>query len=292
MATADIAVGYARQFSANIMLLAQQQDSRLINTAMNPPVDHSKEYSYFDRMAATEMVEKTQRHPDTPNVDMLYDRRAAVAKTWHWGKLYDWDDLVRMVTDPRSQAVRSAVMARNRTIDRTIIEALGGAAIEVATGLAHSTVPLPSSQKVPAAATGLTLNKLLDAKEILDAAEVGDGRRYMVISSKQLRELLNTTEIKSADYNTVKALARGEMNTFLGFEFIRTELLTVDAGDIRYCYAYTDMAVGFDQPIPMMSKVSEREDKSHAWQAYAAQRIGATRVEDVQVVEVACDQSP
>lgn len=290
MATTDIAVAYARQFSDNIMLLAQQKDARLLRTAVNPPVDHSKEYSYFDRMAATEMVEKTSHHPDTPNIDLVYDRRAAVATTWHWGKLYDWDDLVRMMSDPRSKAVQSAVAARNRRVDRTILAALGGPSIDVATGLAHSDVAFPSEQVIAAGAAGMNLAKLLEAKERLDAAEAEETPRYIVHSSRQLRELLNTTEIKSSDYNTVKALAQGQMNTFLGFEFIRTEL-TPKSGNIRSCYAYTGQAVGFDQPIPIMTKVTERDDKSYAWQTYAAQRIGATRVEDVQVVEIECDES-
>lgn len=294
MASTDIAIAYARQFSDNIMLRAQQKDARLLRTAQNAPVSHDKQFSYFDRMSPTEMVEKTQRHPDTPNLDMVYDRRAAVATTWHWGKLYDWDDLVRMMSDPRSKAVLNAVSARNRRIDRTIIAALGGPALDVAEGLAHSSVDLPASQKIAVGGTGMTLAKLLEAKERLDAAEVDDegDPRYCVHSSRQLRELLNTTEIKNADYNTIKALAQGQINTFLGFEFIRTQLLPLSATNVRSCYFYTQQAIGYDDPIPMESRVSERNDKSHAWQAYVAQRIGATRVEDEQVVEVACDEPP
>src|SRR3546814_9968356 len=61
---------------------------------------------------------------------------------------------------------------------------------------------------------------LLQAKEILDAAEVdvddttgqGAPTRVIAVSTKQITNLLGTTEIKSVDYNSVKALAQGQVD--------------------------------------------------------------------------------
>src|SRR3546814_3244582 len=89
----------------------------------------------------------------------------------------------------------------------------------------------PAGQKIAVGSDGLTLVKLLQAKEILDAAEVdvddttgqGAPTRVIAVSTKQITNLLGTTEIKSVDYNSVKALAQGQADTFLGFKFVRTE---------------------------------------------------------------------
>jgi hypothetical protein len=64
--------------------------------------------------------------------------------------------------------------------------------------------------------TGLTLAKLLSAKETMDGDDVPENGRVIVCTSDQISDLLNTTEIKSSDFNTVKALARGEIDSFLG----------------------------------------------------------------------------
>ena len=42
-------------------------------------------------------------------------------------------------------------------------------------------------------------------------------------SPGQIQNLLNVTEVVDADFNTVKALARGEVNTFMGHEFVHTK---------------------------------------------------------------------
>jgi hypothetical protein len=41
----------------------------------------------------------------------------------------------------------------------------------------------------------------------------------------------------------------------------------------------------------MTARVSERDDKSYATQAYACMSIGATRMEEEKVVEILCTES-
>jgi hypothetical protein len=83
--------------------------------------------------------------------------------------------------------------------------------------------------KLLLAASGLTLAKLIEAKEILDSGNVDPSiPRYIACSPKQVTDLLNNTTVTSSDYNTVKALAMGEINTFVGFNFIVSNRLGVD----------------------------------------------------------------
>ena len=52
-------------------------------------------------------------------------------------------------------------------------------------------------------------------------------------TARDLRNLLNEQKVQDIDYNTVKALAAGEINTFMGFKFIRVELLPRLAAQIN-----------------------------------------------------------
>lgn len=66
----------------------------------------------------------------------------------------------------------------------------------------------------------LTVDTLIDANALLDANSVPSTERYFMHSAKQKAALLKTTPVTSTDYNSVKALVNGEINTFLGMEFI------------------------------------------------------------------------
>ena len=65
---------------------------------------------------------------------------------------------------------------------------------------------------------------MLDAKKILDENETDpEETRYLVCTANQLSDFLNIAEVKSSDYNSIKALVQGEVDTYLGFKFIRSE---------------------------------------------------------------------
>jgi hypothetical protein len=104
-----------------------------------------------------------------------------------------------------------------------------------------------------------------------------------------LTNLYGTTEIKSVDYNSVKALADGQIDTFLGFKFVRTERVQKDAtATTGYATAWSKgcVALGIGQEIS--TSVDRRPDKNNAWQVFADMSMGATRLEDEGVVEIAC----
>ena len=88
-----------------------------------------------------------------------------------------------------------------RAIDDLIIAAATGNAVDGD----GSNVALPAGQKIAHGSAGLTLAKLISAKEILDGNEVDEEDRFFVLGSQQVSNFLNTTEVKSADYNSIKA---------------------------------------------------------------------------------------
>ncbi len=283
-----IDTAFVQQYQNTMRILCQQQKSRLEGTTI-PPVSQQGEYLYWERIGATEAIELTARHSATPNIEVDHSRRRASGTAYVWATLLDTFDQVQMLVDPKAHYNRLGQMAMARAKDRMIIAALGGTAYAGKSGTVS--VALPAAQKIAHGSASLTLAKLLTTKEMMDEAEVDpDAPRYLVCAANQITSLLNTTEIKSADYNTVRALVTGQVDTFLGFKFIRTQLLTLTSA-VRYCYAYTNGAIGMGVLMDLQSKVDQRSDLNYAWQIWNRIFMSATRIEDELVVEIACSES-
>jgi hypothetical protein len=249
-----------------------------------------------ERMGAAEAYDITSRHADTKFVEVPHSRRWLDLADKGWAELIDKLDKVRLLADPSTGYAMMANAALNRKIDDAIIAAARGSARTNA-GLSV----LPSTQKVAVGGTSLTLAKLLTVKEILDTNEVDDdasmqadgqgatASRVFVVNSKMLTNLYGTTEIKSVDYNSVKALAEGSIDTFLGFKFVRTERLPKDGtATTGYALAWSKSCVALGIGQEINTSVDRRPDKNNAWQVFADMSIGAARLEDEGVVEIAC----
>tara|TARA_R110002012_G_C11364790_1_gene581287 strand:- start:59 stop:664 length:606 start_codon:yes stop_codon:yes gene_type:complete len=199
-----------------------------------------------------------------------------------------------MLIDPTSPYAEAASMALGRAIDERIIDAADGTAF---TGVAGGTSTSYDSNNTvdvqvgisPAADTGLNVGKLRAAKQILDANEAEDSDRFCIINAKQLQNLLGETEVTSSDFATVRALVSGEVDSFLGFRFIRTELIEVDSNsDHKVLFFHKKgikLAIGAEPTV----KISERADKNHATQVFASMSIGATRMQEELVGYIECD---
>lgn len=281
----EITVAFVEQYGANVQLLSQQKGSRLARAVRNETIVGKT--GFFEQIGSVAARKRPSRHADTPRMDTPHNRRAVSPVDYDWADLIDDEDKVRMLIDPTSSYAMSAAFAMGRAKDDAIIAAAVGSAN---TGVDGTTaVTLPSAQKVAAATAGLTVAKLLSAKQILDEADVDpDLPRYCALAAEQVSDLLNTTEIKSSDFNTVKALAQGQLNSFLGFEFIRTQRLGTDGSGDRQvtCWASDGILLGVGKD--MSNKITERADKNYATQVFSSMSIGATRMEEVKVVEIAC----
>jgi hypothetical protein len=308
--SSQITENFSQQYSSNVFHLSQQKGSRLRGTVRNESQQGKR--AYYDRIGSVSAQLKTGRHSSTPQLDTPHSRRAVDLNDYEWADLVDDQDKIRMLHDPTSEYAIAAMWAMGRAMDDVVIAALGGSAYSGETG--GTTVDLANANKLAAhtgsALSDLNLKTLRAAKRMLDAAEVDKSiKRYFVCTSKQIEALLGQTEVTSADYNTVKALVQGEVNTFMGFEFIQIERLNAQVSALsgstssgavgsgssligaRKCYAFASdgalLAIGAD----MKGRISERDDKSYATQVYACMSIGGTRMEENKVVEVLCTES-
>lgn len=286
---------FVQQFSDNLLHLAQQKGSRLMDTVTVQNVQGKQ--AHFDRLGATAAVVRTTRHGDTPLVNTPHSRRRVLMDDYEWADLIDKQDKVRMLISPESDYAKAGAWALGRSMDDAIIAAVTGDAASIDASDASAAVALPAAQIVDedfgAANSNLTVAKLREAKKIMDAADIDpDEERYMIVNASALAALLGETEVTSADFNTVRALVQGELDTFLGFKFIRTERLS-GAGteaDPLLCLGYTRSAIGLALGQDIQARISERDDKSYSTQVYASMTMGATRIEEEKVVAIQCVQ--
>jgi hypothetical protein len=204
---------------------------------------------------------------------------------YEYADLIDKRDQVRTLIDPTSSYAQAAAFALGRAMDDEIISAISGNAFSGETG--STTVALPSAQKITESGTdGLTSAKLRSAKEKFDSASVDPSiPRYIVVGPKQISDLLGTIEVTSSDFNTVKALSNGEINTFLGFNFVVSNRLSI-ASSKRLCLAYAMDGVKLALGQDLMSRIDELPNKGYATQVYNCMSIGATRMEESKVVTI------
>ncbi|MBI2798967.1 MAG: hypothetical protein HYX63_01570 [Gammaproteobacteria bacterium] len=293
----QITEAFVNQYTANFYELGQQITARLepYCTMYDGINGQSKS---VERVGKAEAYDIVSRHADTKYVEVSHSRRWIDLQDKGWAELVDELDEVRLLADPKSKYPKLGVQALNRAKDDIMIAA--------ARGLARTnsgTTPLPTAQKIVEGGTAsLTLAKLLTAKEILDSAEVANAAdesgmeptgqamisdRVCVVSAKQLTALYGTTEIKSIDYNSVKALAQGQVDTFLGFKFIRSERL-FKTGTMRSVMVWARPCMGLGIGKDVSTSIDRLPGKNNSVQVYARMSIGAVRIEDEGVVEIQC----
>ena len=288
----EVNKAFAQKFRDSFIHLVQQKGSRL-REYVRVNTDVQGKYDHFDRLGNTSAQKITSRHSDTPLIATPHSRRRVSMEDYNWADLVDKADKVRMLADPTSEYMKAGVWAMGRTMDDVIISAMLGNAVSVDENDSSSNVALPAAQKIAVSGTtDMNIDKLRSAKQILDAADVDpDLPRCIVMKSNQFYDLLGDTQIQSSDYNTVKALVAGEIDTFMGFKFLRSERLTSDSSGNTQCIAWIHDGIGMSMGMDVKTEISERSDKNYSTQVYAQMCLGAVRIEDEKVVEIACTDS-
>jgi hypothetical protein len=274
------------KYADDVQLAYQQMGSRLRDCVEVKSGIIGKSFSTND-IGIVEAQTKDSRHEVHAHQDPEHTVRWGNLVYYYNSIMMDRDDDARVLADPKNKYVTGAAASLGRRADRTIITALLGTAI---TGEARTgTQALPTAQKVTGSTSALTKAKILTAKRLLDEAEVPDDGRYFAISAQGLEDMLGITEVISSDYNTIKALVDGQINTWLGFNWKRTELLPkgIVTTNVRQGIAWHKMALEFGETTASQySRIAKRTDMHDSWETYAAVDVGAVRKRDKGVVEV------
>lgn len=281
----SIDVAFVQQYTDTLRLLVQQKKTKL-RDAVLVDTNFVGEFKFYDQLGATTMTEKVSRHQDTPIDPADHQRRRLAKRDFVVNHLLDKEDQLNMLIDPKSNYMQSQAMAAGRQIDDVIIEAFDADAFSGKIG--SGTATFTAANIIAHGDAGLTKSKLIDAKQLLDDADVEEDDRFCAIKPSQLSDLLNVNEVVSSDFNVVKALVQGELNTWLGFQFRKTTRLTNNASGNRKCFAWHRAAMQLGIQKEPTGRIDERKDKMYAWQTFFSMSIGATRLEEARIVEIVC----
>ena len=291
--TTQVTTAYVKQYGDTLHLSVQQRGSRVRPTIMiQQPING--EFAFIDRIGSTEAQISTTRFGDSPLIHTPYIRRRVGMQNAEWGELIDSQDKLRMLIDPTSQLMLNATFALGRQVDGILFDAMYGTAYGGKDGAVAVTFPAGQQVAVNFGAssnTGLTVEKLREARRILRKNEVDpmvDGSLYIIVTATQLDNMLATTEVTSADFNSVKALVNGEINTFMGFNWVHSELVPVDGTSYRRVPAYASSAIGMGIGMEPQSALAPRPDKKFIPYAFYTQAFGAVRLEEEKIVEIKC----
>ncbi len=286
----QITTAFVQQYSANVQMLSQQMGSRLRDAVRLETVVGKN--AFIDQIGSVTAQLRSSRHADTPQIDTPHQRRRLSIASYEFADLIDDQDKVRMLIDPTSSYAQAAAAAMGRAMDDVVITAALGTASTGETGSGSATLDATNNMVGSASSNdGLTIAKLTEAKRKMDLNDVDPSiPRYIAVGPKQIEDLLGTTQVTSSDFNTIKALVQGDVDTFMGFQFIMTNRLSIDSNDIRSCFAWAEDGIKVAMGKEPTARIDERADKSYATQVYYCQTLGATRMEETKVVEVLCEE--
>lgn len=294
----EITTAFVQQYGSTVEHLVQQKGSRL-RDAVALETGIVGKTAFFDQIGSVSARKVTNRHGDSPLNPTPHARRRVAMFDYDTGDLIDDLDKLKTLIDPTNPYTMAHAWAMGRAIDDEIISAFTGTAY---TGESGSTsVTFPTTQQVAVNAwnfgtgsgnSGLTISKLIEAKNILGSNDVDpDEELYIACTQRQISDLLQTTEVTSQDFNSVKALVEGKLDTFMGFRFIRTERMLVDGNSYRRVIAWAKSGVKLGMAKDITARIAPRADKRFSTYAYFCMSLGATRMQEEKVVEIKCSEA-
>ena len=218
---------------------------------------------------------------DVTPINASFSQVTLTLQDWNAAEYSDIFSQAKVNFDERQELVQVVAAAVGRRQDQMIIDAL-----------VNSSTSLTVANSIGGSNTNLNMAKLRDAKRLLDKSNVPPEGRHIVIHANNLANLLSETAVTSSDFNTVKALVQGELNSFLGFQFHvlgdRTEGgLPIDGSSDRKVFAFHQAAVGYGEGIAMRTEINYIPEKT-SWLVNEVFSANATAIDAEGIVQITC----
>lgn len=215
---------------------------------------------------------------DVSPMNVSFSNVTCTLQDWNAAEYSDIFSQAKVNFDERNELVQVVAAAIGRRQDQLILDAL-----------AASSTSLSVTEDEGGTNTGLNVAKLRAAKKLLDKNNVPMDNRHIIIHANSLASLLGETSVTSADFNTVRALVSGELNTFLGFTFHtigdRAEGGLPIASSERKLWAFHRDAIGYAEGIAPRTEINYIPEKT-SWLVNAVFSAGAIAIDAEGIVEV------
>lgn len=221
---------------------------------------------------------------DVTPLNVTYSQVTATMEDYIAAEYSDIFNQQKVNFDERQELVQVVSGAIARRMDQVVLDALAAAS-------SPSTV----GNDIGGTDTDLNVAKLRAAKKAMDANNVPADGRTILVHANNLSSLLSETEVASSDFNTVKALVTGEVDTFLGFKFItlgdRDEGgLAIDGSSDRTIFAFHRDALGLGIGMGQQSRVDYIPEKT-SFLVASMFSAGAVAIDDEGIVKITCRES-
>ena len=218
---------------------------------------------------------------DVTPLNVTYSQVTATMSDYIAAEYSDIFSQQKVNFDERRELVQVVGAAIGRRMDQLTIDALSssGTSLTVATSIGG-------------AGTNMNIEKLIEAKKLLDAGNVPMEGRCMLIHANTLAGLLGETQVTSADFASVKALVQGDIDTFMGFKFVT--LGDRDEGGLplpstRTCFAFHRDAVGVGIGMNQKSEINYVPEKT-SFLVSSMFSAGAVAIDAEGIVAISCTE--
>jgi hypothetical protein len=215
---------------------------------------------------------------DVTPLNVSFSNVTCTLQDWNAAEYSDIFNQAKVNFDERQELVQVVANAIGRRQDQIILDALA----------ASSTANVVTEDE-GGTDSGLNVAKLRAAKRLLDKNNVPMDNRHIIIHANSLASILGETAVTSADFNTVRALVSGELNTFLGFTFHtlgdRAEGGLPIANSERKLWAFHRDAVGYAEGIAPRTEINYIPEKT-SFLVNAVFSAGAIAIDAEGIVEV------
>lgn len=221
---------------------------------------------------------------DVVPMNVAHTKASATIADWNAPEYTDIFDQQKVNYQERAELSTVIAGAIGRREDQIILDAADAGSTTLTVG-----------NDIGGTDSDLNVSKVRRAARLLDDQGVPGDNRSFVGSMKGKEAMLGETEVTSSDYAAVKALVDGQVNSFVGFNFIWIETrseggLPVDGSLDRTNYAYHNSALGLAVGIDFRTEVNYIPEKT-SWLANGLFSAGAVTIDALGLVEVTSRES-
>ena len=238
----------------------------------------------FTRMGKGLANQKASQADVTP-MDISHARQTATMENWNAPEYTDIFDQAEVNFDERQELATTIAKALGRREDQLIIDAMA------AVSFAATNDGNPDTGRTfdISATRNIDLASIQSAVGHLDDIEADSEDRHIALRALALQELLDDTTITSADFNTIKALMQGDLDTFMGLKFhkigSRAEGGLPGVAADRIAFVYQKAAIGLAVGLDMKTTIDWIAQKT-SWLANGVFKAGAVAREPQGIVKI------
>jgi len=272
----------SKQFSDTFINIYQAKTSLISNAVqvVRGIVGNAYEWKLI---GAADMEERGASQSQVPATNVDHTPKTSSKKNYILSTPTDIFDQSTVNASERTALATVHANAMARREDKFVIDALNAS----------------SGQLIVDGGTNMTLSKILTAATVLNTNNVDPGSRHMAVHANQLNAMLRIPEITDIDFNSIKALVNGEINTFMGFTWhifgnrITPALVNMGlpvTANIRTCFAWHQSAAGMAYFIDPTVTI-DWDPTRQSWLTISKMSGDGKALQDAGIVKIACDET-